>query len=423
MVDALRSLDMKTVFGFRELGDAAKMMLNYGVAGQSVVPMLSVISDIAAGDSQKLEGLARAFGQMAATGRLMGQDLNQMINAGFNPLEEISRRTGVSMSVLKKKMEDGGISAEMVARAFESATSAGGRFHGMNDRMSQTTAGQFAKLKSEVELLAIEIGTQLLPTANELITWAKDMVTSVDGVGTKFGDMVGKAKDWFRDIGDNVADMGVVMGATVGALIPHWEGFWAEMRGWAGAFFDYFSANLKNMGEDVGIAARNLQKIVTGKATEKRRMKDDFGRDRGVMEFSTLERFKGGVPLQAPNVPLRKPTGIWESIQAELETARKLRQEARNAAEGRGKKTDEIGDGKDRMAGKSVRLAFASGAKEETGDKSKTFSAEALFANIREGALNKQLGIAKQSLGVQQMSLKAQQEAADQLKKINLGLA
>ena len=396
MVDALRALDMKTVFGFRKLGDAAKMLLNYGMAGQSVVPMLSRISDIAAGDSMKLEGLTRAFGQMAAMGRLMGQDLNQMIQNGFNPLEEISRRTGVSMSVLRKQMENGGISAEMVARAFESATSKGGRFYGMNDRMSQTTAGQFAKLKSNVELLAIEIGTQLLPTANELISWASKMVTSADGVGTKFGTMVESVKTWFRDIGDNASDMGVVFGVTIGALTPIWEGFWAEMRGWAGAFFDYFNENLGAMVENVAIAARNALKIAGDPGAVAKNvggavanvadwMMGREGKQR-MPGFKGMEPFRKLGEFKVPNVPLKQNAGIWETIQEQLAIARQLRQDERNAAEGRGKNAGGLGPDKDRMEGK--RLPFGSSGAAGTGDQSKTFSAEALFANIREGALN-----------------------------------
>jgi hypothetical protein len=55
MIDAMRALDMKTVFGMRELSESAKMMLNFGVAGEEVVPVLSMITDIASGYSMKLE--------------------------------------------------------------------------------------------------------------------------------------------------------------------------------------------------------------------------------------------------------------------------------------------------------------------------------------------------------------------------------
>ena len=83
---------------------------------------------------------------MTASGRLMGQDLLQMINAGFNPLSEISRKTGKSIGVLKEEMEKGKISAEMVTQAFYSATQAGGQFHGMTEKMGQTAAGKWSTL-------------------------------------------------------------------------------------------------------------------------------------------------------------------------------------------------------------------------------------------------------------------------------------
>ena len=59
----------------------------------------------------------------------MEQDLNQMINTGFNPLEVISRKTGKSIAQLKEEMVAGGISAEELGEAFLMATQEGDRFY------------------------------------------------------------------------------------------------------------------------------------------------------------------------------------------------------------------------------------------------------------------------------------------------------
>jgi regulator of protease activity HflC (stomatin/prohibitin superfamily) len=98
----------------------------------------------------------------------MGQEVLQMINGGFNPLQEISRTTGISMVELKKRMEDGQISAEMVAKAFQTATSEGGLFFGMNERLSQSMSGQFAKMESEIKAAAISLGTDLMPMLKQV---------------------------------------------------------------------------------------------------------------------------------------------------------------------------------------------------------------------------------------------------------------
>jgi tape measure domain-containing protein len=402
MVDDIRALDMKTVFGARELGDSAKMMLNYGIAGQSVVPMLARISDIASGDSMKLEGLTRAFGQMAATGRLMGQDLNQMIQNGFNPLEEISRRTGVSMGVLKKQMEAGGISAEMVAKAFESATSQGGRFYGMNDRMSQTTAGQFAKLQSNIEMLAIEIGTVLLPEANKIIEWATKLVTSVDGAGKSFKTMVTEVKTWYQAISDNVADIGVVFGTVVGNIGMIWRNMFDDITGYAKAFFDWVASNASVMGQNIAIHWRNAQQMLQG----------NFDR-------TTYEPDKSFTAFRPPGQREGDNTTLWQKIQDELATARKLRQEENQPKkDGKPKGIDELKNDRKRGEFGSSGTPEASG-----GGKSQSLSAEALFGSLRQGALDKQLGLMGQGINLQQQQLAAANQMVAKLDKFNVGLA
>jgi tape measure domain-containing protein len=124
---------------------------------------------VAAGDSEKLSRLAVVFGQVSAAGRLTGGDVLQMINSGFNPLQQIAQATGESMIELRKRMEAGGISSQEVAAAFRAATSEGGRFHGMTERIAATTGGKFSTVKDEFMMLAKSMGDTLLPIANMVL--------------------------------------------------------------------------------------------------------------------------------------------------------------------------------------------------------------------------------------------------------------
>src|SRR5690606_21925173 len=133
-----RDFAATTPFSFPDLQSAARTMLAFGVASDQVLPSLRMLGDVAGGDAEKLRLLSLAFGQIASAGRLTGQDLLQLINAGFNPLQEISEATGMSMSDLRDEMAKGNITFEMVVAAFQRATGEGGRFHGMMERMSQT---------------------------------------------------------------------------------------------------------------------------------------------------------------------------------------------------------------------------------------------------------------------------------------------
>ena len=90
--------------------EAQRTMMSFGIEGEKAFETLKQIGDIAMGDKQKMQSLALAFAQMSSTGKLTGQDLMQMVNAGFNPLQEISKQTGKSVAELKEEMGRGAIS-------------------------------------------------------------------------------------------------------------------------------------------------------------------------------------------------------------------------------------------------------------------------------------------------------------------------
>ena len=404
MIESMRELDMKTVFGMRELSDAAKMLLNFGVAGSEVVPILARITDIAAGDAQKLEGMARAFGQMASAGRLMGQDLNQMINAGFNPLQEISKRTGESMMVLKARMEAGLISVAEVKQAFVDATSAGGRFANMNDRMSKTTGGQFLKLRSEIELLAIAIGTELLPEANKLIESARSLFDRTDNIKSAFGAMKDAVKNWFTETQEKFEGVGIVIGVTATHMADVFKTAFNDIQSVAAAAFKWITDNATAMVDNLGIRIE--------------RMKLLMGLEAGPEAMQPLREF---AQFEMPDVKSGDAgMTLSEKIRAEIEVARKIKEE--EAA----KKAQPQAQGPDlsvlqnelqrspRLAARREQVRFG---------ESRTFSAEALFASLRDTALNKQINLASKTLDVQQQQLIAQQQMANGINNINLGLA
>ena len=170
MLESLTDLAASTPFQLMDLSKASKTMLAFGIEAKKVLPNLRMLGDIAQGDSAKLDSLTLAFSQIQSTGRLMGQDLLQLINAGFNPLQSISEKTGETMAELKKRMEAGAISAIEVAEAFKAATSEGGRFYGGMELASQTLAGQWSTLKDNLIELGRSFGDVLLPKLKEIVT-------------------------------------------------------------------------------------------------------------------------------------------------------------------------------------------------------------------------------------------------------------
>ena len=145
----LRKFASSTPLTFGDLSQASKLLLSFGASVEEVMPSLKMIGDISMGDQQKFQGLALVFAQVKSAGKLMGQDLLQMINQGFNPLTVIAQQTGESVSDLKDMMAEGAISFEMVAEAMRVATSEGGLFHNAMAESSKTGEGLISTLKDK----------------------------------------------------------------------------------------------------------------------------------------------------------------------------------------------------------------------------------------------------------------------------------
>ena len=196
----------KTPFSKLGLADAGKTLMAFGLSSEKVVPTLRMLGDVAGADQNKLKGLALVFGQIQSTGKLMGPDLLQLINQGFNPLTEISKQTGIAVADLKKAMEQGAISADMVTAAFKSATSEGGLFFGNLEAQSQTFAGKISTLKDNFVTALQNMAEAFLPLlkagADMLIAFDWSPIVSgiqaVAGALQKLPEMLGEIATWAR---------------------------------------------------------------------------------------------------------------------------------------------------------------------------------------------------------------------------------
>lgn len=207
LFEQIRQFDKMTPITFTNAVSATKTMMSFGVAAQDVQKNLMMLSDVTGGNNDRFRMLALAFSQTSAAGRLMGQDLLQMINAGFNPLQQISKTTGETMIELKKRMEDGGISADEVRRAFESATADGGMFDGMTERLSKTISGKLNIAMSDLEQKLAAAGTAMAPLIGQLLDvftrlkpWLDATVKLIERISIGLGFAVAAATDLINSL-------------------------------------------------------------------------------------------------------------------------------------------------------------------------------------------------------------------------------
>lgn len=167
-LDEIKAFAVESPLSLTGVSQAAQTLLSFNVEADKTIPIIKQIGDISMGNEDRFKSLTLAFAQMSSAGKLMGQDLLQMINAGFNPLQEISEKTGKSISVLRKEMETGAISSEMVADAFRSATAEGGKFYGMTQKQADGIKG----LQNQIEGAAQEMFNDLGKMSEGFITGA-----------------------------------------------------------------------------------------------------------------------------------------------------------------------------------------------------------------------------------------------------------
>ena len=160
LLGAIREFAVNTPMTMNSLASGAQTLLGFGIEAEKVMPILQQIGDISMGDAQKFNSLTLAFAQASSAGKLAGQDFLQMVNAGFNPLNEMAKMTGKSFSQLKKEMEEGQISTKMLESAFEHATAEGGMFHDMLGKQSQGIQGALSNLQGAWDEMLNDIGSK-----------------------------------------------------------------------------------------------------------------------------------------------------------------------------------------------------------------------------------------------------------------------
>ena len=187
----IKDFAVSTPMTMQSLAKGAQTLLSFNTAAEDVMPILRAIGDISMGNAQKFDSLVLAFSQMSSTGKLMGQDLLQMINAGFNPLSVISEQTGKSIGKLKDEMSAGAISSEMVAKAFMDATAEGGKFHGMLDTMSKGIEGSLSNLQGAFDDMLNDIGEKTQGVITGSIQAAQRLVQNYEEIGRVIAELIG----------------------------------------------------------------------------------------------------------------------------------------------------------------------------------------------------------------------------------------
>lgn len=207
-IKELSDMAAKTPFELPTLADATQTLLAFGVKAEDSTGILKSLGDISLGNASKLETLTRAYGKMSSTGKVTLENVQMMIDAGFNPLNLIAERNHMTMESLYKALSDGKVPFDELTWAIRKATSEGGQFYNGMETASKTLTGRLSTLKENWSaFLALvtkpayeSLRDTILPSAIDMVDklTASFNESGLQGVLSTFSDEVGK-------LGKNIA--------------------------------------------------------------------------------------------------------------------------------------------------------------------------------------------------------------------------
>ena len=178
-LEEIRKMAASTPFSLSDLTEGTQTLLQFGVAAGDTTGVLKRLGDISLGNADKLQTLVRAYGKMSSAQKVTLENVNMMIDAGFNPLNQICDATGESMSALYKRISDGKVSFSELEAAVAAATSEGGQFYNGMLEASQTFNGRLSTLKDNVAALTGELTSGLFSALGDILVKANELVVSI----------------------------------------------------------------------------------------------------------------------------------------------------------------------------------------------------------------------------------------------------
>ena len=219
VTEKLGEIAAKTPFELNDLADTTQLLMNYGFTADDALVKMTMLGDVAQGNADKMNRIATAYGQMSSAGKVSLEDVKQMIEAGFNPLQEISQTTGESMESLYKRISKGTLSIDEITASMQRSTGEGGKYFQSMEKQSQTLSGRLSSLKDAINSgLGTAMSQVLGNIADNLLPNLTSKLDGInwEGIGARVNKMAdpliklfsGKLSvgDFFQTIADSAAN-------------------------------------------------------------------------------------------------------------------------------------------------------------------------------------------------------------------------
>lgn len=193
----IKAAAVESPYQIKELVNYTKQLAAYGIEQNKLFGTVMQYADVAAGLGADMSRVILAMGQIRAASVLKGTELRQLTELGIPMVQLLSDKLSelrgelVSTGEVFSLISDKAISFKMVEEIFNDLTGAGGRFYNMQQKQSETFAGQWSNMKDTVAIAYEEMGnTEALRGAMEgVIGLVKALADNWKSVFTAFAGM------------------------------------------------------------------------------------------------------------------------------------------------------------------------------------------------------------------------------------------
>ena len=189
IIKELQDFGAVTPFKSSELIEQTKRLKAFGFETNELVDTTKRLADVAGATGADLQGIATAFGQIRAKGKLQQEENLQLLERGVDITTELKNITGLQGEAFEKAQRQGKIGADLVNQALINLTNEGGAFFEGASSQATTLNGKLSTLIDSTESLARTIGSQLSPAIKGALDLATKGVVAIEKIFSRFGDI------------------------------------------------------------------------------------------------------------------------------------------------------------------------------------------------------------------------------------------
>ena len=186
IIKEIQAFGAVTPFTSSELIEQTKRLKAFGFETDELVDTTKRLANVAGAAGADLQGIALAFGQIRAKGKLQREEELQLLERGVDITTELKKITGLQGEEFESAMRKGKIGADLVNQALINLTSEGGAFFGGATKQATTLNGKLSTLIDSVQTLARTVGEILGPTIKFVLDTTTKAVQAIDNVFKRF---------------------------------------------------------------------------------------------------------------------------------------------------------------------------------------------------------------------------------------------